>query len=280
VTPDYSVQAYNWADDLPSQAGCASPPVDLHAVARLQRVKRAKLHLMIQRGVLVPVPGGFEVFLRAMESGELDLTALEKQGVLTTRQRLAFAHEVAHTFFYKYKGSNEVPVPTGDVNNTRKLENIVDRAAMHLLVPSNFLRREIKQKLGDYERIDSDFTRDMVARFNTSYEVMIDRLSVIEPDNAFSRCILLVRKNKGEALVTASFLGMGLLSILHTPTQNEPVVNWFPEFPQAIVESGGNGIWDVTVKGRKLMIKKVPLGRTGDFLLQVDDPGRRAPTSK
>ncbi len=75
-------------------------------------------------------------------------------------------------------------------------------------------------------------------------------------------------------------MGLTLLSILPTPKNYDSIVNWLPELPRDIVERDGNGTWDMTRRGRQLEIEKIPLGRFGDFLLQVDDPKHRAPTSK
>jgi hypothetical protein len=262
-----------------SSVGCAAPPVDLFAVARHSRINRAGFRLMIQPGVLVPVEGGFELFLRDLESRDLDIEAEELKSALPPRQRFGLAHEIAHTFFYK--GSKGKPAPTWVPKDSRELEKICDGAAGRILVPSNLLQREIKQELqGNQERIDSDFVRAMAARFRTSPDVMIERLRIVESENAFARCILLVRKNKGEAQVKACYMGATLLSTLRVPKIHDPLLNWFPEFPRDIVERDGNGRWDVTRRGRQLEIEKIPLGRSGDFLLQVDDPNHRAPTSR
>ena len=75
-------------------------------------------------------------------------------------------------------------------------------------------------------------------------------------------------------------MGVTLLSILPTPKKYDLVVNWLPELPRDIVEHDDKGRWDVTRRGRPLEIEKIPLGPSGDFLLQIDDPNHRAPTSR
>jgi hypothetical protein len=234
---------------------------------------------MVPRGVLVPVAGGFELFLRNPDSQDLDLEAEEPQDLLSHRQRFNFAHEIAHTFFYK--DSKAIPTPITFAGNPRVVEEICDGAAGRILVPSNLLRGEIKRELlGNCERIDSDFVCAMVVRFRVSHDVMINRLRVVESENVFTRCILLVRRSDGEARIRACYMGVTLLSCLPAPTIYAPVANWFQEVPRAITESDGGGKWEMTRGRRKLEIKKIPLGRSGDFLLQIDDPTYMAPTSR
>jgi hypothetical protein len=273
------LRAYSWADSVHSVARRDALPVDLFAVARRRHVIRAGFRLMVQRGVLVPVSGGFELFLRDLEPRDLEIEAAEPQGALSPRQRFTFAHELAHTHFYKT--SDGVPTVRKLGLIPPELEEICDGAAGRILVPTNLLRREINQELlGNCERIDVDFIRAMAARFGASHEVMINRLRGVESGNVFARCILLVRREHGGAQIRACYMGLTLLSILPTPKNYDSVVTWLPELPREIVERDGKGRWDVTRRGRQLEIEKIPLGRSGDFLLQVDDANHRAPTSR
>lgn len=273
------LRAYSWADSVHSGARCDAMPVDLFAVARRRQVVRAGFRLMVQRGVLVPVSGGFELFLRDLEPRDLDIEAEEPQGALSPRQRFTFAHELAHTHFYK--ASDRVPTARKVEIIPPEIEKICDGAAGRILVPTNLLKREINQELsGNCERIDADFVRAMAARFRASHDVMINRLNALDSGNVSARCILLVRREHGESQIRACYMGVTLLSILPTPKKYDSVVNWLPELPRDIVERDGNGRWDLTRRGRPLEIEKISLGRPGDFLLQVDDPKHRAPTFK
>jgi hypothetical protein len=270
-----------WADDLYLSVKCKAPPVDLYALARHRRVKRVGLRLMVNLGALVPVQQGFEVFLQGTESQELDMEAPEPPGELTARQRFTLAHEIAHTFFYK--GKNQEPVPTFSVKTKleyKELEEICDRAAKRILVPRQLLRNQFQATLGESDRIDVNFVRKMVSRFKVSYEVMLDRLRTVEPDNVFARCILLIREERGGGLkVTAWYMGMGLLSMFQPIVRNALVMNWFSGFPQGILERDGIRECNVVRKGRELLFQKTPLRKRGDFLLQIDDLGRIAPSS-
>jgi hypothetical protein len=234
---------------------------------------------MVPRGALVPVAGGFELFLRDPDSRDLNLEAEEPQNLLSHRQRFNLAHEIAHTFFFR--DSKTIPAPINFAGNPRKLEDICDEVAARILVPSDLLRREIRRELlGNCERIDADFVRAMVAKFRASPDVVINRLQMVESGNVFARCILLVRRSDGEARIRACYMGVTLLSSLPAPNIYDPVANWFQELPRAVAEGDGRGKWEMIRGRRKLEMEKIPLGRSGDFLLQIDDPVHRAPTSK
>src|ERR1041385_1980226 len=117
----------NWADFLPMTLKCWTPPMDLYSVARLKRIKRLGFRLMVPRGLLLPVQGGFEVYLRdTSQNIDIDLTqgTPEPLGLLTPRQRFSFAHEIAHTLFYKILDS--VPTPQEPLPIAPELEQICD----------------------------------------------------------------------------------------------------------------------------------------------------------
>lgn len=201
---------------------------------------------------------------------------------MNARQRFTLAHEIAHTFFYK--GTDRVLVPTFNVKTRqeyRALEEICDLAAKRILVPKRLLSNEIVASIGDSERIDVKFVQNMVSRFKVSYEVMLDRLRAAEPENVFARCILLAREERdGHPKVTGWYMGMSLLSVFPPIQRNELIVNWFPEFPQGILERNGTRECSVLRNGRELLFRKTALRKGGDFLLQIDDLGRLAPSSK
>lgn len=274
-----------WADNAYLEDGCVAPPIDLHAIARRQGIARIKLRLMVQEGALVPVSNGFEVYIQSLKRRDLSIDAPEPRDVLSLRQRFTLAHEIIHTRFYDTRG--EIPVRTkeGKGKFIRQeyvgLEKICDNAAARLLVPTQLLKNEIRTILnGDCERIDIPFVRTMVTKFRASHEVVIKRLSIVGSGNVFARCILLVRTVNGEAQIHACYMGVTLLSSIRAPNPYEPVANWIREIPLAVTESEGGGKWEMTRGRRKLEMEKIPLGRSGDFLLQIDDPAHRAPSSK
>ncbi len=285
MTLNQALRTDAWADGAYLEAGCKTPPVDLHAIARRRGVKGIKLRLMVHDGAVVPVPGGFEVYLVDLVRRDMEIGAPEPLGALGVRQRFTLAHEIVHTRFYRTQG--KIPVPTGEVEEYRDpdqlgLETICDRAAARLLVPTQLLRNEIRALLnGDCERIDCQFVRMMADKFRVSIDVMIGRLRAVEPDNVFARCILLVRKSDGDHKISASYAGVTLLSILPPPREQhyKSIRNWLPDLPQAITESPASGEYRILVRGRQLLIRKYPVGKRGDFLLQIDDLANRSPDS-
>jgi hypothetical protein len=275
------VSAYRanlWADGVHATVGCKSPPVDLCAVARQQKVMRACLRLMIHRGALMPVRGGFELFLRSVEPRDLALDAPEPARALTTRQRFTFAHEIAHTYFYTT--ASEIPATAISSRQHLLLEKACDSAAARLLAPTNLLRSEVRNRLGDREKIDASFARNMAKQFNVSPEVMLGRLSSAEADNAFTRCLAVVRTIGGKPVVTASYVGMSMLSATPPPKKFSPAATWFKGFPLDLEAYSTKPAREVTVGDRRLIIEANRLGRSGDFLVQIDDAVRPCPRSE
>ncbi len=256
-------RADNLADFLPSTLGMFRPPVDLFAVARHRRVKKVAFRFMIPRGVLLPVEGGFEVYLRDSNRKDFDTSETEPEGLLSPRQRFSLAHEIAHTFFYKFSGS--VPAPDDAVSNGPELEKICDRTAGHILVPTDLLKREV----GDYERIDAAFVRSVASKFRASLTVLIERLSIVEPSNPFERCVLLAKRLDGDAEIRAVYFGVGLLRTLTRPSKYTRVTEWIAEFPRRAIEKQEDADWNITWRGRPITFIKTELGGSGDFLLQV-----------
>ncbi len=253
----------NWADFLPTTLGYSSPPVDLYAVARHRRIKRLGLRFMIPRGVLLPVDGGFEVYLRDSCRKDVDISAPETEDRLSARQRFSLAHEIAHTFFYRLSDTTPVPQP---VSNELELEKTCDRTAGHILIPTNLLKREI----GDYQRIDASLVRSIAHRFRTSLTVAIERLTMAEPSNPFERCILLVRRSNGDGQIRAIYFGVGMFRTLPQPRRYARLTEWMPGLPLRLIDKEGALDWTTSRMGRSLKFERTELESGNDFLLQVD----------
>jgi len=252
----------NWADFLPSTLGYSAAPVDLHAVARHRRIKHLGLRFMIPRGMLVPVEGGFEVYLRDHDRKDVDISKSEPDGELTARQRFSLAHEIAHTLFYKFSSETPAPEP---ISNDLELEKTCDRMAGHILIPTDLLKRDI----GDYERIDARFVQWVARTYRTSLTVAISRLTLVEPSNPFERCILLVHRSQGDGHIRAAYFGVGLYRTLPRPIPYARLTEWIADFPVGFIEGKGSSDWKTTRKGRALEFEKTELGSGSDFLLQV-----------
>src|SRR5437762_7763330 len=81
--------------------GVSGPPTDLCKLAQARQVRRVVLRNMIPRGGLATVHDGFDIFIRDEQSRELSVDDLGAIAALNSRQRFTFAHELAHTFFFR-----------------------------------------------------------------------------------------------------------------------------------------------------------------------------------
>jgi hypothetical protein len=258
-------RAENWADFLPSMLGYSSPPVDLYAVARHRRINHVGLRFIIPRGLLLPVDGGFKVYLRDSKRRDIDVLQPEATDGLSVRQRFALAHEIAHTLFYRFSGS--VPTPE-EMSSDLELEKICDRTAGHILIPTNLLKKEI----GDYRRIDAHLIRSLAFKFRTSLTVAIERLATVEPSNPFERGIVLLRRVNGDAQIRAMYFGIGLLRTIPRPVRYSRLTEWISEVPRSFIGQNAESEWRTTRMGRTVAFEKMELGSGQDFLLQVEVP--------
>jgi hypothetical protein len=273
MRPSRPWRADNWADFLPSALGYSRPPVDLFAVARHRRIQHLGLRSMIPRGLLLPIAGGFETYLRSSVRRDLDISDVEPLGLLSHRQRFSLAHEIAHTFFYRL--SDAVPSPDGTFSNALELEKMCDRTAGHILMPTSLLRREI----GDYERIDATVVRSIASKFRTSLTVAIERISTVEPTNLSERCVLLARRLQGDAEILALYFGVGLLRTLPRPSKYTRVSEWIPDFPRLVCDRRDDCDWKITRMGRSVSFAKIELRTADEFLIEARVTASPMPSS-
>ena len=256
-------RAENWADLLPRTLRLSEPPVDLFAAARLRQVQRLGLRFMVPRGLLLPVEGGFEVYLRDTARKDFDVDTKEPLDVLSPRQRFTLAHEIAHTLFYTL--SAPIPLADGTVSNGFALERICNEAAGYIVAPTELLKREID----DYERIDAQFVRSIAARFRVSLTVALERLCAVQPLNPFERCVILAHRVHGDAEIRALYCGVGLLTTLPRPVKFTRVTEWMTDFPRDVIEMRQHCEWKTTRMGRPVVFEKTELAAGDGFLLQA-----------
>lgn len=119
------------AQTLLKESGITGPPFLPEYMASLQRVKRiTKEDLGELSGLLLPVPGGFEIKLNAKHSIE--------------RQNFSCAHEIGHTFFSEAAGKTLLEKfrrQKGDKAARNWEESCCDVAASELLMPLQIFRR-------------------------------------------------------------------------------------------------------------------------------------------
>jgi hypothetical protein len=256
--------AENWADGLPALLGFKRPPVDLYIVCRNRRIQSLGLRFMIPRGLLLPVDGGFKVYLRDEITKDLDISRQEPREELSVRQRFSLAHEIAHTRFYR--PSSKLPIPDSKITNAQSLEVDCDGMAGCILVPTYLL----KSKVRDYgKEIDGDFVRSVASDFRTSVDVALERLRVVEAANSFDRCILLARRIQGDAEIQSLFFGLGLSPFLSRPKKYARISDWLPSFPRhAFGQREESGSFAIR-KGRKIAFTTKELGGGERFLLEL-----------
>jgi hypothetical protein len=256
--------AENWADVLPAVLGFKRPPIDLYVVCRNRRIQRLALRFIIPRGLMLPVGGGFEVYLRDQVRKDLDISKEEPRDELSVRQRFALAHEIAHTRFFRL--SESVPFPDSTMSNALSLEHECDQMASCILVPTYLL----KQKVRDYgKEIDAHFVRSVASDFRTSVTVALERLKVVEAANSLERCILLARRIHGDAEIRSLFFGLGLSPVLSRPERYTRITDWLPNFPRhALGRTEDSGLF-ATKRGRKIAFTTTKLGTSDSFLLEL-----------
>jgi hypothetical protein len=230
---------------------------------------------MVPRGVLLPVKGGFEVYLRDLvrrrdvelaDNEATEPTDPSAPDFLTTRQRFSLAHEIAHTLFYK-AAQQSVPLPEPTVKNPMELEDICDRTAGFILLPTHLLKREV----GDSGKINAAFVKSVASRFRASVVVTLERLAAVESSNPFERCVLLARRqDEDDAEIRACYYGVGLLPTLPRPKKYTLLSDWISDFPRHEISRKGSGSWSMTRQGRLVRFMKTELGARGEFLLEAN----------
>lgn len=256
-------RAENWVDFLRREIDLSHPPTDLYAVARLRRITLLGLRFMVPRGLLLPVEGGYEVYIRHSANKNIDISGREPEGQLTARQRFTLAHEIVHTLFYTFSGSTPTPNPIA--SNGVILEEICNRTAGQILLPTHLLKREID----DRGQIDSTLILSISGKFRASLAVTMDRINAVESASPSRSCILLIRRLEGFAQIRAAYFGAGLLSVLPQPPKYAKVTDWLPDFPVGVIDGRENDEYHITRKGLAVKFTKILFGSGSFFFLEV-----------
>lgn len=263
-------KALKWADSLVAKTRQHNPPVDLLRVANFVDIKRVLLQLMITRGAMVAITGGFEAYLRSVENTQIDTSAEETPDLLSSRQRFTLAHEIAHTYFYRRPRDKGIPRPKQTFKDERELEDLCDRAAARIIAPTAMLAHVLSGTPEGPEGIDATLVHALTLRFRTSPRVLIEGLRRVDPSNLFDRCILFITRSKGFPEVVTWYRGPRMLSTLPIPKQPyHPLTDWLPQVPPSLIE-GEDREWETTAGGRAVIFRRLSWGSRGDFFLQVD----------
>jgi hypothetical protein len=157
-------------------------------------------------------------------------------------------------------------VPNPDAPTGVTLENICNRTAAAILIPTHALRTKIGNRKED---ISATMIQSLARQFHTSVAVMIDRVGAAEPANPFERCILLARRKQYDAEIRALYFGVGLWSSLPRPERYTALSQWLKDFPSSAIRSKEDATWNMTKMGRTVSFKKTELGRSEEFLLEA-----------
>jgi hypothetical protein len=252
----------NWADVLPAVLGFKRPPVDLYAIARHRHILKLCFRFMIPRGLMLPVEGGFEIYLRDQEKKDANVSDREPVDALTVRQRFSLAHEIAHTRFYRLEDGVSRPKATVSADPT--LESLCDQMAGCILVPTYLLKQHVREY---GKEIDATFVRTVARDFRISMEVALERLRVVEAGNAAARCILLVRKLRNDVEIQSIYFGSGLLPLLTRPERNTSLTDWLPNLPKRFLSRKEDSGSFTTAKGRLMEFKSSHMGEADDRIL-------------
>jgi hypothetical protein len=223
---------------------------------------------MIPRGGLATFGGGFDVFIRHQESRELSLEDADGIAVLNRRQRFTFAHELAHTFFFRL--DRQPPVAVESVPDYIELEDACDRAAAQILVPTTSLRRFTRGR----EVMSPELAVEVSDRFSVSIAVALGRLSRLAEFDSDPIGVLLVERNGApEHRISAMFFKTGLLPFLPRPKAHQSFLEWGRRLGGIEIPTVGTKSSVETREGI-VEFRRVRIGATDErFLLEIS--GRR-----
>jgi hypothetical protein len=138
------------------------PPVDIEEIARLRacRIELSDLPTGAS-GLLVPLRGGY--VLKISVSGP---------NVSLYRRRFTIAHEIAHTFFYRFRSDRRPEKLTGALSYEQE-EMLCHLAAGRMLIPPQLIR---KSALAKVRNASTGMVLATSKQFRVSWEVAARRL--------------------------------------------------------------------------------------------------------
>jgi len=210
-------------------------------------------------GLLVPVERGFALKINV-------------QGVKSSvrRQRFTIAHEIAHTFFYRFRPDGRPEKVTGPLNQYQE-EELCDLAAGRLLVPQQLIRRSPLARV-------RDASLGMIAAasrmFQVSHEVAARRLK--------QECAIFSRLGLCEWVAEDLYLRTRQLNFSKNSRFRPLVLAWLvpPEPGKAIALPRGTRltrktpIWELclgersSVEGAEIRVGSKLIAKLGDAVVR------------
>jgi hypothetical protein len=255
-------QVENWASGVVRALGAKNPPVDLFRVAALRRIQTLELRRMIPRGGLLAVDGGFQLYIRDPRGQVFQIEGDEPDQLLSARQRFTFAHEVAHTLFFDL--SKRIPSPRAGSPDDLELENLCDDAAGHMLVPAELLKTFVP----DDRELAIELVQQVATIFRVSLSVALNRVAHVTSLRSAPRCVLLARRQAGDAQIREFCFSAGMLEVLPRPMRFSKLGEWVPDVARnASIHRQDH--WETVNGGRTVTFRKLELGDTDSFLIQA-----------
>jgi len=193
--------------------GTSCIPVDLCSIAQYQGVHAVRLAPILPHGIMAPDTIGFTIHLKSRHEHVIDLPAAsgpQRPPVnlrLSARQRFTLAHEIVHTFFYRWE-SGSPELMTGAPNG-HKLEALCQFGAGLLTVPDHLLYAHVRE---DWRLSSASQVVRLCGEFGVSPEVLLRRIgedqSLIEMGSA-----VVLAKTDPHADVSAILAGCCHLSL-------------------------------------------------------------------
>ena len=243
----------------------AEPPIDLFALAHLQRVRKIHLRPMVGEGATYSVNGGFEIALRDNARDEIIRLDLDdpRRPPLALRQRFTLAHEIAHTLYYDLTSSRPVLMdhsPRGDT-----LEAFCNRAAGVFLLPDALLRDDLKETT-----VSLDSIRWLSSRYRASTAAVIRRIDDLNVGKTADHAVVYAQRRADEVDIVAAFVPPFLQVVLPRP---KPYVTKLGSWGCSFVSRDfwASRMWrsEVDAYGMKLCVEKRSNERENAFYLDI-----------
>ena len=214
-------------------------PIDLLAVAR-QVHAVVEEREMIPEAAMTPDGEGFRIHLQS------NFSLLPGA---RTRQRFSLAHEIAHTLFFELRDGllkARRDAPTGE-----RLEGACHKGAALLLVPTNFLRKELRSHAN---ATDAAYILRLARQFDVSPEVMMRRLSDLDAFDGQFAPVLARRDHSSNYTIEFAVYPPWLKALLPTPRRGIDFGTWFGR------TNGQHSTVDGDEASAEMLVKETPQG--------------------
>lgn len=159
-------------------------PVPLHKLAREISINYIQFEPLLSTAGLVKIKNGFAIIINTEAPGAIQnkSTILNANSAdweeLKPPLRFTIAHEIAHVLYFNAaegKWRNDI-----FDRHVRKLESECSKMARVILIPKQWLCKEIENRIFDVEHI-----RELLYKFLVSAEVFVRRLQLLDMESLY-----------------------------------------------------------------------------------------------